>query len=75
MFKLILCDIFDLPISTSIYHCSHLSRNGGTKVVYLIPAGEVGEILKGYEVYSCNSETTRNPEKTRRLEYRKYVVV
>ena len=32
----LLCDIFGLPVSTSTYRCSHLSRNGGSKVVNLI---------------------------------------
>ena len=32
----LLCGIFDLPISTSTYRCSHLSKNGGSKVVHLI---------------------------------------
>ena len=30
------CDIFDLPISTGTYCCSHLSKNGRSKVVHLI---------------------------------------
>ena len=32
----LLCNIFDLPISLSTYHCSHISKNGGSKVVHLI---------------------------------------
>ena len=30
------CDIFDLHISTSTYHCSHLSKNEGSKIVRLM---------------------------------------
>ena len=33
----LLCDIFDLSISTSTCHYSHLSKNGDSKVVHLIP--------------------------------------
>ena len=32
----LLCDIFDLPLLTSTYRCSHLSKNGGSKVLHLI---------------------------------------
>ena len=32
----LLCDIFDLPISTSTYRCSHLSKNRGSKAVHLM---------------------------------------
>ena len=36
----LVCDIIDLPISTSTYRCSHLSKNGGSKVVHLITGKE-----------------------------------
>ena len=32
----LLCKILDLPISSSTYRCSQLSKNGGSKVVHLI---------------------------------------
>jgi len=39
----LLCDIFDLTILTTIYRCSHLLKNGGSKVVHLITETPVTE--------------------------------
>ena len=48
---MLLCDIFDLPILTSSYPHSHLSKNGESKVVHLI---RYYELLKPHETITGN---------------------